>query len=205
MDVAAPYRALANSLDVAILVELTRVAAPVTVPELQRRLSGGSDRGLRLALARRVEHGIVRETHVGRTTVYALNDEHLAAPAVVALAEMRKLLLSRIRELVASWAVRPLHASLFGSAARRDGDVGSDIDLLVIRPASVPEAHHEWRQQLESLEDRVRAWTGNPVQISELSEGQLDEMRPAVARELTADAVTLAGLDAEVVFNRVRR
>jgi hypothetical protein len=62
--------------------------------------------------------------------------------------------------------VMPLHASMFGSAARGDGDSSSDIDLFVVRSAAVDADARTWRGQVERLSEHVRAWTGNHANVS---------------------------------------
>jgi len=39
-----------------------------------------------------------------------------------------------LAEEVGAWSTPPVHASLYGSAARGDGTTVSDLDLLVVRP-----------------------------------------------------------------------
>ena len=56
----------------------------------------------------------------------------------------------------------PLHVSLFGSAARGDGDTTSDLDLLVIRPDTPQDDDDDiWDEQLFASGERVVAATGN--------------------------------------------
>lgn len=205
MDVSAPYRAIAPTLDVAVLVELSRMPAPVSVSTLRGRVGRGSDRGLRLALDRLVRQGIVRRRHVGPLSLFELNHDHVAAPVARMLADLRSRFLQQLRELIAGWEIRPLHASLFGSAARRDGNAESDIDLFVVRPPDVDEDDERWRHQLDTLEERVRAWTGNPVQISELGARDLTRLRgerPAIVEELERDAIELAGSSVRRILDR---
>lgn len=208
MNVSAPYEAVASTLDVAIAVELSRLPEPVTVSRLRSLLPSGSDRGVRLALGRLVGQGLVSAREYGRVTVYALNHEHLAAPAVRSLAEMRARMLDQLRGLIETWEAAPYHASLFGSAARRDGDVDSDIDILVVRPERVAEDDPVWRAQIELLEDRVLAWTGNRVELAELSFEELGDLRvrtPAIVHNLKRDGIDLAGVSVRQLFDGDRR
>jgi predicted nucleotidyltransferase len=194
-------------LDVAILVELSRLPNPVTVGQLRQRLGRGSDRGVRLALNRLVKQGVVFATSVGNATVYAINDQHLIAPAVHALADVRSRFLRQLRELIATWSIAPEHASLFGSAARRDGTSESDIDLLIVRPGDIDD-DELWREQLDELATRVRAWTGNNVQISDLAGSEVKALRarrPAIVGELEQDAVDLAGVTVRQLLHTADR
>jgi hypothetical protein len=92
-----------------------------------------------------------------------LNRAHLAAAAVVELVQLRGRMLELLRREIASWAVAPEHASLFGSAARGDGDTSSDLDILdilVIRPTGRAEDDPTWGEQLVTSGQRVHAATG---------------------------------------------
>jgi predicted nucleotidyltransferase len=128
--------------------------------------------------------------------LYTFNREHLAAPAIEQLAGIRTELERRLRTEIAAWQVAPTQVSLFGSAARGDGDARSDIDIFIVRPARVLEGDLRWRAQLERLSDHVYAWTGNNVGFSEVSAADARRLRrehPPVVKELRRDAITLAG------------
>jgi predicted nucleotidyltransferase len=151
---------------------------------------------VRSVLERFVEQGLVDREPAGSAFVYTLNREHLAASAVEALTNLRASLLDRLRQEIVGWTIAPTHASLFGSAARGDGDATSDIDLFVVRPAEIDEEDATWRNQLDELAEGVRRWTGNHAGIAELSAGELASLRgrrPPILQELDADAITLAG------------
>jgi hypothetical protein len=96
-----------------------------------------------------------------------------------------------------AWEIPPLHASLFGSAARGDGDARSDIDLFIVRPKEVNQEDPRWREQLSTLESKISRWTGNRAAALDIPESDVDRLlaedRPIVA-ELRADAIALAGL-----------
>jgi predicted nucleotidyltransferase len=92
-----------------------------------------------------------------------------------------------------------LHASLFGSTARGDGDTQSDVDLVVIRPAAVDEEDPTWREQLDRLAQRVESWTGNHSAIIELGEMELSHPSPAL-RDVRAEGIDLAGTPIRSLF-----
>ena len=113
------------------------------------------------------------------------------------LAGLRNELWRRFREEFSGWRPMPRYAAVFGSAARGDGDEGSDIDLLLVhppfpgekRPARVKaniraelaasfgqalsvsdgtNARQRWDAQLDQLLDRVELWTGNRLQVVDM-------------------------------------
>jgi predicted nucleotidyltransferase len=109
---------------------------------------------------------------------------------------MRAELERRLRKAISGWKVPALHASLFGSAARGDGDESSDVDLFVVRKAGVDVEDPRWRSQLDRLARDVVRWTGNHLGLSEVPASDVHRLRrerPPVVEELRRDAITLAG------------
>lgn len=196
MDVARPYSAVSPTVDGDVLVVLAGTTKPLTGRQVAQLARRGSQKAVSVALDRLVEHGLVLREEAGRAYLHRLNRDHLAAAAVESLAAMRSELLRRLREHIGQWVLAPSHASLFGSAARADGDTESDIDLLVARPGAVDEDDPAWREQLEGLAEAVHTWTGNHAGIIELSEGEfaaLPAQRPPILDDLRAHGIDLAG------------
>jgi predicted nucleotidyltransferase len=195
MDVSGPHRAIGSRVDADVLVALAGTTRPLTGRRVAE-LAGHSQRGVLTALDRLVEHGLVLRSAAGRALMHELNRDHLTAPAVEVLAGMRTELLRRLRDAFGEWEVEPVHASIFGSAARGDGDTSSDIDLFVVRPAGVDEEAAAWRSQVERLTEDVRRWTGNHAAIIEQDEADLGRLRrskPPVVESLRWDGIDLAG------------
>jgi predicted nucleotidyltransferase len=137
----------------------------------------------------------------GNVTLYSLNRRHLAAPAVDVLVGLREELVRRLSEVITSWSVAAVHASLFGSAARGDGDVTSDIDVFVVRPRGVDQDHATWRAQVDQLAVDVLAWTGNHAGISEVGEGEIRTVRRSDAgQSILAEGIMLAGKPVDQVL-----
>lgn len=209
MHVGFPYMAVTGAgLEGEVLSVLAGTSKPLTGREVARLARRGSDRGLRLALNRLAEQGIVDTLAAPPAVLYSLNRDHVAAPVALALAGLRASLLERLRQRIAAWAIPARHASLFGSAARADGDSASDIDVFVVRPADVSAEDPVWRRQLDSLSRDVACWTGNHASISEVSEEEIESLattRPPVVSELRRDAIMLAGRDTDELFAKAAR
>jgi predicted nucleotidyltransferase len=191
MDVARPYSAVAPGIEGDVLVVLAGTTRQLTGREIARLARRGSPHGVNKALARLTAHGLVRQQSAGPAYLYTLNRKHVAAPAALALAGMRADLIGRLRDELSAWTPMPLHASMFGSTARGDGHLGSDIDLLIVRPHEADEGDPAWRDQVARLHDRVGAWTGNPVSIVELADSEVAYARKVIG--LADDAIDLAG------------
>lgn len=209
MNVAYPHVVLTGGgLEGEVLEVLAGTTKPMTGRQVARLARRGSDRGVRLALNRLVAQGLVDAVDAPPAVLYSLNRDHVAAPVALALVGLRGALLDRLRGTLAGWEVSPVHVSLFGSAARGDGDEASDIDVFVVRPARTSAEDPRWRGQLEALERDIRRWTGNHAGISEVGEDELARLsaeRPPAVGELERDAVTLAGKDARRLFTSAGR
>jgi predicted nucleotidyltransferase len=203
MDLSKPFTAVSPSLDISVLVALAGSATPRSGREIARR-TGHSKTGVQRVLDRLVEQGKVDRLQAGRALLYSLNRDHLLAPVVAQLAEIRVELVRRLRETIAHWEQPPAHASLFGSAARGEGDIHSDVDLLIVRPRRVDAESDPWRAQIDELAEAVRRWTGNRADVIEISEDDLPRLRreppPAIA-QVREDAIDLAGEPARRLFS----
>lgn len=196
MDVSQPYTAICPTLDSEVLAVLAGSRRPMTGREIARLTGRTSHRGVLEVLSRLVEHGLVERQEAGRAFLFTLNREHLAAPAVDVLAGMRAELLRRIRAAVAAWEIQPANVSLFGSAARGEGDTHSDIDLFVVRPDEVSDEDSHWRRQIDELTREIQRWTGNRASIAEAAASELDRLRTddrAIVDELRSDGIVLGG------------
>jgi DNA-binding transcriptional ArsR family regulator len=198
MDLTDPTRAVTATLDGPVLAALARSGRPLTVGEVAAQTPRGSEIGVRRSLARLVEQGIVSAAEMGRNRVHELNREHVAAPVAALLAGLRLELWDRLRRKLGTWNPKPVYGCVFGSAARGDGDAQSDIDLLLVHPPfpgeidprckgvglgkAIPGDASEfmatplterqatrWSHQAEQLHGLVRTWTGNPLQLVDMS------------------------------------
>jgi len=204
MDLTRPYAALSPTLDPAVLVALIGTTRPLTGREVARLLGRASHSGVIAVLERLVEQGLVEREEAGRAFLFTLNREHLAAPAVALLANLREELLDRIREAVDAWRIKAHHLSLFGSAARGDGGTDSDIDLFVVRHTAIEAQEPVWREQLDLLAWKVERWTGNPARIVEVEQrdiARLRKQRPPVVDQLLTNAISLTGPDVSTLLS----
>lgn len=177
MDLSFPLSTIAPTLDAGVLHVLAATTGGCTAAEVHRRLRHGSDEGVRKVLVRLVAQGVVLVETTARYPVYRLNRDHLAVPHIEALTRVRDEIVGHIRAEVGSWAVEPAHAGLFGSFARGTAGADSDIDVLLVRPeASAELDEDEWLEQLDRLDHRIRAWTGNTAQIIDLDPATLGQM-----------------------------
>jgi hypothetical protein len=206
MDLSAPFRAIFPSVDSAVLTVLTGSTKPRTGREVAR-LAERSQAAAQIVLSRFVDQGLVFMEEAGRARLYTLNRDHIAADPIAELANLRFVFFRRLGdEVFAFWRPQPLHVSVFGSAARGDGDPDSDIDIFLVRPGSIDEDDGKWQGQVEALAHNVFRWTGNHAGIAEVSEDDLERLRrdrPAIVASLRADAVDIAGKPLRALLPRM--
>lgn len=186
MNVSMPITTVVPSLDGPVLAALAATAGPMGLGAVHERAGRGSKSGVRSVLLRMVDEGLVLEVPGG----YVLNRDHLAAPAVELLASLHGELTNRIRGAVEGWSITPQLVGLFGSAARRDGDANSDIDVLVV--SDDPDLD----ERVDALAELIRRWTGNQAQVIGRSPKEITRLQRAkepILAEWTRDLVVIEG------------
>ena len=197
MNLSHPFTTVCPGARGGVLAVLAHTEKPLTgrtVASLTQ--PHASLRTVQVTLDDLVLHGVVLREHVGRAHLYTLNRNHLAAPAVLALANLRHELMARMRTELSTWVVAPDATWMFGSAARGDAEVNSDIDLLIVRPDRVGDGDQPWLQQVVTISEHVHDWTGNACEVLELSVSELNAAIDSGERlmaDLRRDAVHVTG------------
>jgi predicted nucleotidyltransferase len=192
MDLTNPARSVIPTLDAEVLVALAAISMPLTGRQISRLLESRSSSGVQKVLERLNEQGLVDVLPAGNANLYSLNRDHVAAPAIEALRDLRGKLFERMAKAVEEWRILPESVAVFGSAARGDGGVESDIDILVVRPAELYYKHltdmHQveeeplegfsnvWSSQLFDFGRQVFRWSGNQASLIEVTRLQLEQM-----------------------------
>lgn len=198
MDLREPASIVMPPGTAAIIRALAGTNAAMTVRQVAR-VAGVSHQRASQVVQRLTAHGLVTTEPQGPSLLCRLNRNHLAAPAVTALAQLRSTLLTTLAADIEAWPVRPVHASLFGSAARADGSPASDIDVLLVRVGDPgDEGDDDWAQQLAASGVRLQRATGNRISWFDISTTDLTRAvhtREAIVEEWRRDAVRLVGPD----------
>ncbi len=186
MDVSMPITTVVPSLDGPVLAALAATATPMGLATVHARAGRGSKSGVRSVLLRMVHEGLVLEVPGG----YMLNRDHLAVPAVELIATLHGELANRIRGAAEDWPTRPALVGMFGSAARRDGDADSDIDVLVVSEDP------DLADRADELAEQIRRWTGNRAQVigrTPTEIARLHRAKEPILAEWTRDLVVITG------------
>jgi len=194
MNFGAPLDLITPTVDSAVLQTLATATESLTVTELRTQIGRYSPEGIRRVLVRLDQQGIVTTRVAGRTALYTFNRNHLAAPAITELTELRAVFIDRLERELAEWAIQTPYAALFGSVARRAAHRASDVDVFVVRPNDANDA--PWSEQLRSLRARIHEWTGNQAEILEYSENEVTAgMRnhDPVLAEIQSSGIPISG------------
>lgn len=184
-----PFQTVTPTLDGPVLQVLAGADTRFSVTQVTELIGDASPDGVRKALNRLAEQGVVLRDEGGVTFFYRLNRDHLTAAAIQEIAEARNLLRQRVAEHALAWTVPPSLLALFGSAARGDMLVGSDLDLLAV----ADEADDRWLDDLGELCAAMASWTGNDTRPLVLSTQELTGGTEPVLVELGRDAIVLFG------------
>jgi hypothetical protein len=194
MDFRRPLQVVTPTLDGDVLSALAGAETEMTGRELQRVIGRGSHQGIRNAADRLVEQGVVSRRSAGNANLYQLNRDHVAATWIEGLANLPVQVLDRLRDAINGWEQRPVLVVLFGSVARGEGTLESDLDLLVVRPADRDADEPAWQQQISTLQAHASAWTGNDARVLEFGEQELTDGEPQqVITDAARDGIELYG------------
>lgn len=192
MRLSHPFELITPTVDGDILAVLARAEGPFSGRQIHRLAGRRSEPGIRKGLDRLVEQGIVLRRRVGNTNLHSLNQEHLAAEAIVAVARLRDTAFAYMSSQLEAWSTPPVLATVFGSTARREEDVDSDIDVLLIRPRNVePET---WHRSVSKFASAVAVAIGNDVRLLDLTCEELwDQSNEALREQLLSDSIVIHG------------
>jgi predicted nucleotidyltransferase len=139
----------------AVLAALLRTDTPLTGRQVHALVSDNySLWTVQEALKTLTRLGLVNTQTIGRAGVHTINEDHVSVAPLRALLDPITALTDTVREAVGEDVKTVI---LFGSIARGESHINSDIDLAVIAPA-------DWDGRTE-LEDTVRTRLGNDCDV----------------------------------------
>ena len=174
MDFAAPVRAVIPGTQGRILEVLAETTAELNLRTIAR-LSGVSPAQVSRVLPTLVELGIVERREAPPSSLFRFVPENLAARAITALTQLRQTALDELGRAAANLNPQPASVIVFGSFARGDADVDSDLDVVIVRSRDVGDDDDGWRSSVDIFRQTARRLTGNPIEVIEV--GELDIRR----------------------------
>lgn len=170
----------------AVLAALLRTGTPLTGRQVHALVSDRHSLWVvQEALKAFTQLGLVRSQTVGRAGQHIINEDHVSIPPLRALLDPIAALTDTVREAVGDEVPTVI---LFGSIARGEATIDSDIDLAVVAPAG-------WEGRTD-LQDAVRARLGNDCDVLVLAPEDFNH-RPGAAepvvRDILREGVALIG------------
>jgi predicted nucleotidyltransferase len=170
----------------AVLAALLRTDAPLTGRQVHALISDDySLWTVQEVLKSLTQLGVVNTQTIGRAGVHTINEDHVSVAPLRVLLDPISALTETVREAVGNDVKTVI---LFGSIARGEASINSDIDLAVIAPAG-------WDGRTD-LEDAVRTRLGNDCDVLVFTAEDLTRMsgtHEPVVREILTDGVALIG------------
>lgn len=134
------------------------------------------------------------------SSLFRLNRDHVASRAVLALGTVRHTVLAELGSFAPELAEVPRSVIVFGSFARGEADVESDIDVVIVRPRSVAADDETWEHSIGQLRGRIRTITGNRVEVLEVGEDEVAVKlsgRAQVWRDVRREGIVVHGASIE--------
>lgn len=203
MDLSQPATVALAAGTASVVRALAGTTVPVSIRR-PARIAGVSPSRAHQVVRGLALHGVVKVDDRDGSSNCELNRAHLATGPLVELVSLRSRMLELLVAEISRWSEAPLHASLFGSAARGDGGTASDIDLLVVRRDDSDD--DAWTDQLHDAGRRIRDATGNRAAWFDLTEADLRRAVAAsepVIEDWKRDAVHLFGESLRALLRRV--
>jgi predicted nucleotidyltransferase len=181
-----PFGGVIPGVRGAVLGVLLRTDAPLTGRQIHALVSDDySLWTVQGALKTLTQLGLVNTQTIGRAGVHTVNEDHVSVAPLRALLDPIAVLTDTVRDVVGDEVQT---AILFGSIARGEAKIDSDVDLAVIAPP-------EWDRRTD-LEDAVRTRLGNAcdVLVFTLEDfTRLSGTGEPVGREILTDGIALFG------------
>jgi predicted nucleotidyltransferase len=188
MNLSEPLDGLTSHVEAAVLRVLARSDSGFSGRQVHALAGTGSTSSVHRALTSLVRVGVVEAEARPPAIIYRANREHVLWPVVEMGLGARSRFIDSIRDFCEHTPdevpdVRDVSVVLYGSVARRDSTMDSDIDLLVLYPGGFDA---DGRAAFDyHLADHVSRITGNQAQIVSLERPEFDQRQAEHDRFIT--------------------
>jgi len=195
VDYVQPVEAVVPGVRGRVLGVLARVETELTIRTVSR-LAGASVQQTATVIAELVSLGMVTRRDAGSSALVGLERENAAVGAVLALAQVGERVLERLRDSARDIEPQPASLIVFGSFARGDARLTSDLDVLAVRPIGLSPDDATWLDSLGQWESIARRIVGNPLHMFVVSQEEVQALmrrRSGPWRAIAAEGITLVG------------
>ena len=196
MEFVRPIEALIPGVQGRILSVLTETTADLNLRTIARLADVSVAQASRV-LPHLVELGLVERWELPPSSLFRLVREHAAAGPLLSLARAWDAVVEKMGRTAGDLPVVPVSVIVFGSFARGEADVQSDIDTVLVRPADVEESDDGWSASVEQWRDTVRRMSGNPVEVLEVGSDEIAKRlhsRRQIWHDIRRDGLVVHGL-----------
>ena len=204
MDFQRPVEAVVPGAQGRILAVLVETSAELNLRTIAR-LSGVSLAHTSRILPMLVELGIVDRRDVPPSALFRFARENVAARAVSALADARRIVLRELGQSAGDIEPHPVSVVVFGSFARGEADRDSDLDVAVVRPATIEEDDDHWRASVDRWLEQARRLTGNAVELLEVTDEEVRRLLRSpkpLWLDVQRDGIVVYGLELDDLRGR---
>jgi hypothetical protein len=171
MDFVRPVEAVIPGAQGKLLAALARITGPVTLRAVAE-LSDVSIAQCSRVLGTLVELGVVERVDVPPAALFRLVRDHVAVQPLLELTASRDRYLQGLGKAAGRVRPAPVSIVVFGSLARGEARVGSDIDVLIVRPSAVGSDDVRWRDSVATWTHGAERASGNVVNLLEVDEAE---------------------------------
>lgn len=205
MNLSEPLAGITSEVEAATLRVLARSDAGFSGRQVHQLAGVGSTTSVHRALTSFVRLGIVHAERRPPAIIYRPNREHVLWGVIESALDAR----SRAFEGLDRFCVEELPQELnltvvvYGSVARRESTLDSDLDLFVVYPDGIdPDAQADFSYQLAQHAERI---TGNEAQVFAVTRDELQRRQhdddPLVVNVI-ADGILVHGMPLSSTQNR---
>jgi len=206
VNFSAPADVVLSDTKEQILRALQTAKTPLSIRQLARVTNISHVRAQEI-VNHFADRGLILIDQVGRSHLCTLNRTHITASPIIELLNLDTIIVQVIKTEITKWRIKPVSATLFGSAARGGGSSKSDIDIFTIRPEKADTESKDWASQLFESGEKIRLATGNDVSWFDLNLRELAQAkrsREPLLQRVRKDGVHLAGKGFEELLGRAK-
>ncbi|MDJ0953294.1 MAG: nucleotidyltransferase domain-containing protein [Acidimicrobiia bacterium] len=194
MNLRHPLTSLIPSLAGRVLEVLAGTTKPLSGREVMRLAHRRvSQQGVQNALDELAAHGLVTQVTAGNAVLNTLNREHILAPFVLQIVDLRRQLLDAMGAIIVEEAPTVRQAILFGSLATNSANEESDIDIVLVWSDDASS-----REREQDIAPRINRLTGNECNLLHYTTSEFErlaETSPSLFASIEAERIDLVATD----------
>ena len=196
MNLSEPLAGIASEVEAAALRVLARTDAGFSGRQVHQLAGVGSTSSVHRALTSLVRVGIVAAERRPPSIIYRINREHVLWPVVESGVAARARVFESLDRFCSEELPDELELTVvvYGSVARRESTLDSDIDLFIVYPDGLdPDVQAEYSYQVAQHAERI---TGNEAQVFAVNRSEfvrLERRNDALVANVIVDGLLVHG------------